>query len=109
MLSEKTMEKYRDMLESKLKEIFKDAEHVELRVRDNEIEIAVYDLPFSKTYLNMFFKNLKVSTTMIKKDGGNAMLYINITFKTNVSETTINKVLPILKTYYEVVNSGSEY
>ncbi|MEM3753497.1 MAG: hypothetical protein QXP36_03785 [Conexivisphaerales archaeon] len=109
MLSEKTMEKYRDMLESKLKEIFKDAKHVELRVRDNEIEIAVYDLPFSKTYLNMFFKNLKVSTTMIKKDSGNAMLYINITFKTNVSETTINKVLPILKTYYEVVNSGSEY
>ena len=109
MLSEKTMEKYRDMLESKLKEMFKDAEHVELRVRDNEVEIAIYDLPFTKTYLNMFFKNLKVSTTMVKKDSGNAMLYINITFKTNVSETTINKVLPVLKTYYEVLHNVDNY
>jgi len=109
VLSEKTMEKYRDMLESKLKEMFKDAEHVELRVRDNEVEIAIYDLPFTKTYLNMFFKNLKVSTTMVKKDSGNAMLYINITFKTNVSETTINKVLPVLKTYYEVLHNVDNY
>jgi hypothetical protein len=109
MLSEKTMEKYRDMLENKIKEIFKDAEHIELRMRDNEIEIAVYDLPFSKTYLNMFFKSIKVSTTMVKKDSSNAMLYINISFKTNVSETTINKILPVLKSYYEVITNGGEY
>jgi hypothetical protein len=109
MLSEKTIEKYRDMLEEKLKEIFKDAEHVELRVRDNEIEIAIYDLPFVKTYLNVFFKNLKISTTMVKKDSGNAMLYVNISFKTNVSEATINKILPVIEAYYRVITNVDNY
>jgi len=102
-------EKIHDMLESKLKEIFKDAENIEIKTRDNEIEIAVYNLPFVKTYLNMFFKNLKISTTMIKRDGNNAMLYINVSFRTHVTETTLNKALQVIKTYYEVVNSVNNY
>jgi len=109
MLSEKTMEKYRDMLENKIREIFKDVEHVELRIRDNEIEIALFNLPFVKTYLNVFFKNIKVSTTMVKKNSDNAMLYINITFKGNVSETVINKLLPVLEVYYKVIVNDNNY
>jgi len=109
MLSEKTMEKYRNMLEEKLREIFKDAQNVELRIRDNEIEIAVYNLPFVKTYLNMFFKNLKVSTTMVKRDSDNAMLYINITFKSNMSKAPISKILSVLETYYKVIINEGEY
>jgi hypothetical protein len=97
------------MLEEKLREIFKDAENIEIKTRNNEIEIAIYNLPFVKSYLNVFFRNVKISTTMVKKDSSNAMLYINITFKTNVSETTINKVLPVLKTYYEVIINEGEY
>jgi hypothetical protein len=105
MSNEKMVEK----LENRLKEMFKDAKHVEVKVKSSEIEIAIYDLPFLKTYLNMFFKNLKVSTTMVKKSGDNAMLYVNITFKGNVSETTLNKLLSILEVYYKVIVNGNSY
>jgi hypothetical protein len=90
-------------LEYKLKDIFRDAKNVEVKIHNNEIEIAVYDLPFVKTYLNVFFRDVKIATTMVKRNGDNALLYINIIFRTKVSETILNKLLPILKTYYEVI------
>jgi hypothetical protein len=96
-------------LEYKLKDIFRDAKNVEVRIHNNEIEIAIYDLPFVKTYLNMFFRDAKVATTMVKRDSGNAMLYINILFKTNVSEVTINKILPVIQAYYRVISNVDNY
>jgi hypothetical protein len=96
-------------LEYKLKNVFRDAKNVEVRIHNNEIEIAIYDLPFVKTYLNMFFRDAKVATTMVKRDSGNAMLYINILFKTNVSEVTINKILPVIQAYYRVISNVDNY
>jgi hypothetical protein len=96
-------------LEYKLKDIFRDAKNVEVKIHNNEIEIAIYDLPFVKTYLNVFFRDVKIATTMVKRNSDHALLYINIIFRTKISETTLNKLLPILKTYYEVIVNNDKY